>query len=198
MEPGVNSFYVKILQMMHKIIKKILRFALGKYNWFYWYYGRWPMVWIRTLHLKIIATEIGKSPFVGGKCVFGGDLHIGDYCNFNGMSFIGGGKITIGNYFHSGQECMIITQNHRFEGEEIPYDSTFIYKNVTIGDCVWFGNRVTVIGDVNIGEGAIIAAGSVVTKDVPPMAIVGGNPAKVIKYRNQEHYYKLKAEGRFH
>ena len=70
-------------------------------------------------------------------------------------------------------------------------------KTVIIGDCVWFGNRVTVVGNVTIGEGAIIAAGAVVTKDVPPLSIVGGNPAKVIKYRNKEHYYALKKAGLF-
>lgn len=92
---------------------------------------------------------------------------------------------------------MIITQNHNYEGDMIPYDNTYIFKNVTIGDCVWFGNRVIVVGNVDIGEGAIIAAGAVVTKDVPPLAIAGGNPAKVIKYRDKDHYYKLKSEGRF-
>lgn len=108
-----------------------------------------------------------------------------------------GGKVHFGDYFHSGTECMIITQNHNYEGEMIPYDNTYVYKNVTIGECVWFGNRVIVTGNVTIGEGAIIAAGSVVCKDVPPLAIVGGNPAKVIKYRDKEHYYKLKGEGKF-
>lgn len=92
---------------------------------------------------------------------------------------------------------MIITQNHNYEGDMIPYDNTYILKNVTIDDCVWFGNRVIIVGNIKIGEGAIIAAGSVVTKDVPPLAIVGGNPAKVIKYRDKDHYYKLKSEARF-
>lgn len=92
---------------------------------------------------------------------------------------------------------MIITQNHNYYGSAIPYDSSYVYKEITIGDCVWLGNRVTICGNVNIGEGAIIAAGAVVVKDVPPHAIVGGNPAKVIKYRDSEHYYKLKAEGKF-
>ena len=92
---------------------------------------------------------------------------------------------------------MVITQNHNYEGELIPYDNTYVKKPVMIGDCVWFGNKVTVLGGVTIGEGAIIAAGAVVTKDVPPLAIVGGNPAKVIKYRNADHYFKLKAEGKF-
>ena len=123
---------------------------------------------------------------------------IGDFCNFNGMKIIGGGKVNIGNYFHSGIECMIITQNHNYEGEMIPYDSTYINKTITIGDFVWFGNRVIVVGNVNIGEGAIVAAGAVVTKDVPPLAIVGGNPAKVIKFRNKEHFYQLKANNKFH
>lgn len=103
----------------------------------------------------------------------------------------------IGDYFHSGTECMIITSNHNYEGVMIPYDHTVVKKNVTIGDCVWFGNRVIVVGNVNIGEGAIIAAGAVVSKDVPPLAVVGGNPAKVIKYRNAEHYYQLKKEEKF-
>ena len=180
------------------MIKKGLRYIIGLKNLFVWYCGRWPMIWFRTMHLKIEAKEIGKSPYVGGKCIFGSHLYLGDYCNFNGMQFIGGGRIYIGNYFHSGTECMIITQNHRYEGEEIPYDSEFEYKTVRIGDCVWFGNRVTVTGNVSIGEGAIIAAGSVVCKDVPPLAIVGGNPAKVIKYRDKERYFRLKAEGKFH
>lgn len=93
---------------------------------------------------------------------------------------------------------MIISANHNYEGSEIPYDSKYITKEIDIGDFVWFGNRVTVIGNVKIGEGAIIGACSVVTSDVPPLAIVGGNPAKVIKYRDKEHFYKLKSEGKYH
>ena len=75
-----------------------------------------------------------------------------------------GGKVHFGDYFHSGTECMIITLNHNYEGEMIPYDNTYVNKNVTIGECVWFGNRVIVTGNVTIGEGAIIAAGYVVLK----------------------------------
>lgn len=106
--------------------------------------------------------------YVGGKVQLTPNTTLGYSCSFNGMTIIGKGKVKIGDYSHSGIECMIITQNHNYEGEEIPYDTTYIVKNVTIGDCVWFGNRVIVVGNVNIGEGAIIAAGAVVTKDVPP------------------------------
>lgn len=147
--------------------------------------------------LSIVAGHHGEV-FIGGKTHLTPNTYLGVRPSFNGMNITGGGKVVIGNYFHSGVECMIITQNHNYEGGEIPYDSTYVYKQITIGDCVWFGNRVTVVGNVNIGEGAIIAAGAVVTKDVPPLAIVGGNPAKVIKYRDADHYYKLKKEGKFH
>lgn len=57
------------------------------------------------------------------------------------------------------------------------------YKKITIGNDVWLGEESLVMGGVNIGDGAIIAAHAVVTKDVPPYAIVGGVPAKVVKYR---------------
>ena len=142
-------------------------------------------------------TEYGVDLRINNPCYFSGQVIIGDHCNFNGMQILGGGKVLIHDYFHSGVECMIITQNHNYEGNMIPYDNTYVYKNVEIGECVWFGNRVTVTGNVTIGEGAIIAAGSVVCKDVPPLAIVGGNPARVIKYRDEEHYYKLKKEQKF-
>lgn len=53
-------------------------------------------------------------------------------------------------------------------------------------------------GGVLIGEGAIIQAGSVVVSDIPACAIAGGHPAKVFKFRDKEHYYRLKEEGKFH
>ena len=63
---------------------------------------------------------------------------------------------------------------------------------IEIGDHVWIGARAMIMKGVKIGEGAIVAIGSVVVKDVPPYAIVGGNPAKIIKYRNIEQFNKLK------
>lgn len=145
------------------------------------------------------AVSCGENLRVNHPSEWYGEIHFGNECNFNGMRVLGGGKVTFGDYFHSGEECMIITQNHNYDkGEAIPYDLTYLYKQVMIEPCVWFGNRVIVVGNVTIGEGAIIAAGSVVTKDVPKYAIVGGNPAKVIKYRDIEHYEKLKLERKFH
>lgn len=153
--------------------------------------------WICTKKAIRTMKSYGDGLLVNHPCIFSRNTVVGDYCSFNGMIVQGNGNVVIGNYFHSGVECMILTSIHNYEGELLPYDHTVVVKNVTIGDCVWFGNRVTLVGNINIGEGAIIAAGAVVTKDVPPLAIVGGNPAKVIKYRNADHYYKLKEEGNF-
>lgn len=135
---------------------------------------------------------------VHGKSSVSRNVILGKNVNFNGMKIIGRGAVRIGDNFHSGTECMMITQIHNYEGEEIPYDSTYIYKDITIGDNVWIGNRVVILGGVNIGEGAIVQAGSVVVSDIPECAMAGGHPAKIFKYRDKDHYYLLKAEGKFH
>lgn len=117
---------------------------------------------------------------------------LGKNINFNGMKIAGCGNVIIGNNFHSGSECQIITEIHNYEGDKIPYDETYICKDVIIGDNVWLGNRVLILGSVRIGEGAIIQAGSVVVKDIPAYAIAGGHPAIVFSQRDIQHYNKLK------
>lgn len=93
------------------------------------------------------------------------------------------GQITMGNYVIMGPNVMITTYNHGLErskriGAQVPK-----VKDVTIGNDVWIGGYVCILPGVTIGDGAIIAAGAVVNKDVEPYAIVGGVPAKVISYR---------------
>lgn len=116
---------------------------------------------------------------------------IGTDCHFNGMKIEGRGTVRFGDHFHSGREILVITEFHNYEGTRLPYDSTTIVKDVTIERNVWIGTRVTLLGEVRIGEGAIVQAGSVVVKDVPPLAIVGGAPAKVFKMRDKDHYERL-------
>jgi chloramphenicol O-acetyltransferase type B len=74
---------------------------------------------------------------------------------------------------------------------------TIIRKPIVIEDNVWLGDRVIVLGGVTIHEGAIVQAGSVVVRDVPKGAIVGGHPAQVFKYRDMGHYEDKKAKGLF-
>ena len=125
------------------------------------------------------------------------NTHLGSNVNFNGMSIRGNGRVTIGDNFHSGSECVIMTQNHNHSGDRLPYDKTYIVKDVVIGDNVWFGARVMVLPGVKIGEGAIVQAGSVVVRDIPAYSIAGGHPAVVFSRRDIAHYQALKSEGKF-
>ena len=102
-------------------------------------------------------------------------------------------KLYIGNY------CSIADNVEFFLANDHPthYISTYPFKtklidgkpesvskgNIVVGDDVWIGNDVKIMSGVSIGQGAIIAAGAIVTRDIPPYAIAGGIPAKVIKYR---------------
>ena len=148
--------------------------------------------------IKKVAARVGDNLYCGGKSYVTHNTYLGDSVNFNGMSMSGNGKITIGSYFHSGVNCQIITSFPNYESTAIPYDTTNIDKDVTIGDCVWLGNNVIVLGGVTIGEGAIIQAGSVICKDIPAYGIAGGHPAKVFKYRDIEHYKLLKEQNKFY
>lgn len=124
-------------------------------------------------------------------------VSVGSHCSFNGFTVSGWG-VRIGSYFHSGTNVKIMLGSHDYEyGDRIPYGSHYTHKDVLIDDFVWIGSDVIISGNVHIGEGAIVAIGSVVVKDVPPYAIVGGNPAKIIKYRDIELFNKLKSERKY-
>lgn len=108
------------------------------------------------------------------------------------------GGVTIGAYVHIGHGFCVYSSNHNYASEiAIPYDDTDILKPVEIGDCVWIGANVSIVPGIRIGEGVIVGMGSVVTCDIPAGAIVGGNPAKILGYRNMEVYARLKMEGKF-
>jgi len=163
------------------------------------------MKWIRMILKYIykykVTRRVGsyKNPlFVNGYSSVSKSTHLGENIHFNGITIGGCGKVVIGNNFHSGPECLFIAQNHNYEGSAIPYDSTYICRDIHIEENVWLGSRVIIIGGVTIGEGAIIQAGSVVVKDIPKYAIAGGSPARVFSQRNKEHYLRLKKEKKFH
>ena len=135
----------------------------------------------------------------------GSDVGVGHYCDFipshihcghhvqigQRASFIASiAHIYIGNYVMFGPNVTIRGGNHRTdvigkhirevrEADKLPEND----QDVHIEDGVWVGCNVTILKGVTVGKGAVVAAGAVVTKNVPPYAIVGGNPAKVIRYR---------------
>ncbi len=151
-----------------------------------------------SLLVKIKAAKVGDNCCVQKYTRVTSQTYLGNNVSFNGAKINGKGVVSIGDYFHSGDGCLMITDTHNYEGEAIPYDDTDLVRNITIGDYVWLGSRVIILGGVNIGEGAIIQAGSVVVSDIPPYAIAGGSPAKVFKYRDIDHFQKMKEEKKFH
>lgn len=108
------------------------------------------------------------------------------------------GRVEIGRYFHSGKGLTVFSANHNWKGaSKIPYDESFIEKPVLIHDFVWCGANVTILPGVVIGEGVIIGGGSVVTKNVAPYTIVGGNPARKIGERDVEEFLMHKNNCNF-
>ena len=94
------------------------------------------------------------------------------------------GGVFIGNNSQIGYQSLIITANHNFKkSDELIINQGMDYNPVSIGNNVWIGARVIVLPGVTIGDGAVIAAGSVVAKDILPNSISGGVPAKFIQKR---------------
>lgn len=117
----------------------------------------------------------------------GGKVYIGEDCRFYAE-----GGLKIGEYTKFGQQCIILTTNHNYKSStRIPYDNVGLMQKVEIGKNCWIGIRSTILSGVKIEDGAIVAAGSVVTKSVPKCAIVGGVPAKILGYRDKDNYDRL-------
>lgn len=124
------------------------------------------------------------------------NIEIGNNVTFgiNGRFVTSRAKIKIGNYVMFGPNVTVITGDHRIDKMDVPMMSlTDSDKNseddqdVIIEGDNWIGANAIILKGVRVGEEAVIAAGSVVTKNVPPLAVVGGVPAKVIKYRGEKN-----------
>jgi acetyltransferase-like isoleucine patch superfamily enzyme len=157
-------------------------------------------------------TKVVISGFSRGlqNVTFEGKNRVADRCNFSGTIQLGygttlgynnflHGDITVGKYCQFGADVAIHSTNH-----PTAYLSTYINENlfdgdlsalkeikkIRIGHDVWIGHNAIIVGDVNIGNGAVIASGSVVTRDVEPFSIVGGVPAREIRKRFSESIIK--------
>lgn len=116
--------------------------------------------------------------------IIGSNCHFGDFAHISACN-----GIEIGDNLLTGRNVMITDNSHgTFEQVQLeisPLDRPLVSKGkVVIGKNVWLGANVSVMPDVTIGDGAIVAANSAVTKDVPPFTMVGGVPAKIIKSLN--------------
>lgn len=145
---------------------------------------------VRNILCRIIIKNASPTIFVERGADFGGGkkLVLKEHaCIGENARFMGEGAITIGAHVMMGPDVMIITSDHELNKEG--FEKGFITKDVVIGDYAWIGARVIILKGVKIGKRGVVAAGSVVTRDVPDYSIVGGVPAKVIKYRGDRDAY---------
>lgn len=135
---------------------------------------------------------VGSYAIIRPTNLYGGEaglgLKIGDNSSIGPYSYIGcSGYIEIGANVMMSPRVSIYSENHNFEDSEVDMIEQGVTRSfVKIEDDCWIASNSIILAGVTIGRGSIIAAGSVVTKDVPPYSIVGGNPARVIRSRKKE------------
>ncbi len=157
-------------------------------------YGKSVLPRIKSIGAHCIVTRSAK--LVAPESISIGDyVRIGPDCHLDGT-----GGITIGDGTIFGPQVSILTASHNYDQSELmPYDNTEILRSVTVGRGVWCGRQTLIVPGVVIGDGAVIAAGAVVTRNVAAGAVVGGNPAKEIKVRSDlEAMSKAIEESRFY
>ena len=144
---------------------------------------------IRAYICKNLFKEFGKRVNIEPKVIFFNlkNSEIGDNSGIGMGSQIG--TVKIGKNVMMGPEVVILSLDHSYSDTKTPmmFQGNREDRSVIIGDDTWIGTRVIILPGVRIGDGSIIAAGSVVTNNVEPFSIVGGNPAKLIKKRGTEH-----------
>lgn len=115
----------------------------------------------------------------------GTGISIGNNTGINSGAYLGGqGGIQIGSNVIIGPGVKIFSENHNFEDTNIPIrDQGVTRKGVKIGNDCWLGANSIILDGVNLGSGCVIAAGAIVTKSFPSNCVVGGVPAKILKYR---------------
>ncbi len=141
----------------------------------------------REAHLYSVKGSFGKKTVIGShallRCL---DIEAGDNCSFNSYSVVHG-LVTMGDCVRIAPGAKIFGENHSFSRLDVPIcTQPNTRKGITIGSDVWIGANAVITDGVTIGDHAVVGAGSVVTHDVAPFAVVGGNPARVIKSRLAE------------
>lgn len=139
---------------------------------------------IRALCGKLILAKCGRNVNIEKQAEFPSSVELGDNSGI-GIRAQLNGKVVIGKNVMMGPDVCIFARNHAYSRTDITMDRQGFApeKPVIIEDDVWIGAKVIILPGVHIGTGAVIGAGAVVTKNVPDYAVVGGNPAHIIKMR---------------
>ncbi|EJT02329.1 acyltransferase [Rhizobium sp. CCGE 510] len=127
--------------------------------------------------------SMGERSWIAGHALVRGDVILGDDCTVNPYACVSG-KVTCGNGVRIASHASIVGFNHGFDDPDRPiHRQGVVSLGIVIGDDVWIGANCVVLDGVTIGSGAVIAAGAVVTQDIPALSIAGGVPAKVLRRR---------------
>lgn len=178
-------------EVLGKVINRIANILLEFEVFLLHIIGVIPIHHLRRFFYRLAGVKIGQGSTIHTGTVFydprhisiGKDTVVGEKAVLDGRE-----KINIGDHVDIASEVMIYNSEHNIEAE----DFSAIIAPVTIDDYVFIGPRAIILPGVKIGKGAVIGAGAIVTKDIPPFAIAGGVPAKIIGERRlKTPVYKL-------
>lgn len=173
MRKKIKYFFVCLIEFFAKILFSLPRFR---------FFNR-----IKSIFLQCLGARIGKRVvFYPGVWIMPGrKLVVGDDVDFAlDVLVTTSGGVTIGDRTLIGYRTQILSNNHRIPNGRAPiFYAGHEGKPVLIGNDVWIGANCLILPGVTIGEGAVVAGGSIVTKDIPPFSIVAGNPARILKER---------------
>src|SRR5687767_11685488 len=158
-----------------------------------WFLGVIPIRFGNWMRGRFLGRYIGG---MGRRCTIQANLRIatpeklfiGDDCNFGEDVFItAGGGVRIGNFVGIGAGAKIWSVNHKYDDPDVPWlRQGWEFKEVVVEDDAWIGANAFIMPGVTIGKGAIISAGTILSKSVPPYSIAAGNPGRVIGWRKKE------------
>lgn len=158
---------------------------------FYQYRGRGSKIYwsVRMDTPPYRQFSLGRKSVIESYCCINnavGDVVIGEHTRI-GIHCTVIGPVTIGSHVNLAQGITVTALNHNYEDKSLPIDMQGVSTNpIVIGDDVWIGANATILPGVTIGHHVVVAAGAVVTKDVPDNTLVGGVPAKPIKTLNDK------------
>jgi maltose O-acetyltransferase len=185
---------------MKSRLRKFSFFAKRNF-WYFFYYGfaqhlppsyRYQPIGklakkCRAMGCKRLFRSCGQRVNVehGANFYTGWEIEIGDDSSL-GINCMVPYDLKVGKDVMMGPDVIVVGENHKFSSRILPMrlQGYTQYPSVRIEDDVWIGARAIILPGITIGKGAIIGAGAVVTKDVPPYAICGGNPARIIRFRD--------------
>lgn len=210
------SIFDTTLKLLHASLGRLWRKVVRPYN------GNL----VEYLRLMRMLFWFHRFDSFGTHCAIGGGvriwgsvrIHMGERCAiFDDAVIVGIGVVKLGNSTSIGQNtvlvarerieigsnvmvagnCYLLDVDHEYDAIDVPVPQQGLRVSpIKIGDDVWVGAHTIILRGVTIGEGAIIGANSVVSKDIPPYAVAVGNPARVVKYRGAEAKQPLSVDER--